>query len=547
MIILLFFLVSSDSSYHKINDLCVPYYVKIGPAHFPFEFYDFTLFSEEKESIKYKKSFIDFIIGNDPKDVGIRLPFGKNVRREELGKVSLNTKKIKFAIDKKFLVKFLIDGLSCSCEIGFKDNFNEYNVFSEYAFSIYYKDNKIVDVNVLGEKPLKVDESKTITIHHSCKWMEMNGEKDKNDLENNNFQTQNHKYAIINSLVLTGFITILILFLLNRIFINDDNKYQQLADFDGFDLDKGFENGWKAIHGNVFRPPRYVFLISLLSGTGMHLYLFLMLLSIIVYIKGYSNQFDEILKFAILTFLFTSPFSGFFSVTLGRAFSYKKWIKLSLFSGTIVHLTIAFILICLSLFWKISIYMIICLIIISIISLPLSWLGGLIAMNLKLFEGNKCEVALVPRKIPGHPWYLRKKFTFPIVGFICFISIAVEIYYMFYSIWNYKGFYLYSFISLILLILISSSLTFLMIYIYLQNEDYHWQWKSFCAPSFIGIFIFIYSIYYLKKNIHDLTQNIFYILTMLIYSLTVSILSGGIGYFLTSIFIHKLYNELKLD
>ena len=86
MIILLFFLVSSDSSYHKINDLCVPYYVKIGPAHFPFEFYDFTLFSEEKESIKYKKSFIDFIIGNDPKDVGIDCLLARMLEEKNLEK-----------------------------------------------------------------------------------------------------------------------------------------------------------------------------------------------------------------------------------------------------------------------------------------------------------------------------------------------------------------------------------------------------------------------------------------------------------------------------
>lgn len=168
-------------------------------------------------------------------------------------------------------------------------------------------------------------------------------------------------------------------------------------------------------------------------------------------------------------------------------------------------------------------------------------------MKLKLFEGNKCEVSLIPRKISKHPWYLQKKFSFPIVGFVCFISISVEIYYMFYSIMNNKTFYLYLFTSLILLILITSSTTFLMIYIYLQNEDYHWQWKSFLAPSLTGPFIFLYSNIFLNTDSTNPTRNIYYTLENLIYSLAMSAVSGGVGYFLTSIFVHKIYNELKLD
>lgn len=60
------------------------------------------------------------------------------------------------------------------------------------------------------------------------------------------------------------------------------------------------ESGWKLVHGDVFRPPRYLVVLSAVVGTGAQLALLVLLVIVLAIIGmlyvGYSMNFSLFLE-----------------------------------------------------------------------------------------------------------------------------------------------------------------------------------------------------------------------------------------------------------
>ena len=99
-----------------------------------------------------------------------------------------------------------------------------------------------------------------------------------------------------------------------------------------------------------------------------------------------------------------------------------------------------------------------------IISIPLSVIGSILASKRPLLS-VPVRTNQIPRQIPTQPWYLRTIPVMFISGIFPFGSIAVEMYFIYSSIWFNKIFIcLILFFCFILMILTSSLITILMIY-----------------------------------------------------------------------------------
>mmetsp|Transcript_36689 Transcript_36689/g.6570 ORF Transcript_36689/g.6570 Transcript_36689/m.6570 type:complete len:92 (+) Transcript_36689:1315-1590(+) len=83
-------------------------------------------------------------------------------------------------------------------------------------------------------------------------------------------------------------------------------------------------------------------------------------------------------------------------------------------------------------------------------------------------------------------------------GILPFVSVSVEVYYIFTSFWNYKFYYVYGFglLTAILLVMTVICISIVSTYFILNSEDYRWPWVSFLSSASLGSYIFGYSIYY---------------------------------------------------
>ena len=79
---------------------------------------------------------------------------------------------------------------------------------------------------------------------------------------------QIHWFSIINSLVVVFFLSGILTMIMVRTLRRDIAKYNTDDNIE----DTLEETGWKLVHGDVFRPPRYPKLFSAIIGTGIQLF-----------------------------------------------------------------------------------------------------------------------------------------------------------------------------------------------------------------------------------------------------------------------------------
>ena len=136
-------------------------------------------------------------------------------------------------------------------------------------------------------------------------------------------------------------------------------------------------------------------------------------------------------------------------------------------------------------------------------------------------------------------------------GVLPFASIFIEMYFLFTSFWHYKYYYVYGFLLLvyIILVLVTSCVTVVSTYLMLNAEDYRWQWTSFLSGASTGIYVYLYSAYYYVERTHmyGALQASFYFGYMLMFSISIALLCGGVAYWATSHFVFKVYRNVKVD
>jgi transmembrane 9 superfamily protein 3 len=372
------------------------------------------------------------------------------------------------------------------------------------------------------------------------------------------FRAPVHFYAALNTGLLDLLLVILVAILMTRIVARDYNRLIQEAAFDGFDVDLASEQGWKALHGDVFRPPVNLGFLSVFGGTGVHLFSAVLSYSAVFQLNR-PLLHDSSFTIAIIAYILTAPLGGFFAVALGRAFGYARWLRLA-FGESMLFPGFLFIVYTLTSLLgsssgssrTFSVFFLIVMTVIDLtLLLPLSAIGGIIAIKVRLFAGNKCEVAFVPRAIPSYPWYLKQPVLGAVVGLICTGAVMIEVYYALTTLWLYTGLYVWSYFiaGVLSLGIVAGTTTILAIYLLLQNEVHHWQWPSFIAPGFTGLYVFGYSLYFMcaRTKVSGVFQIAYFVGYSAVLSAAVAGLAGGVGFTATNIFVHKIFSNLKLD
>lgn len=368
--------------------------------------------------------------------------------------------------------------------------------------------------------------------------------------------SQIHWFSIVNSIMIIVFLTGMVAMILLRTLRRDFARYNKEDLAEDPDLD---ETGWKFVHADVFRTPKYPGLLATLTATGAQVFS-MSLITIFFAALGFLSPANRgaLMSGALLIYVFMGFIAGYVGTRIYTMFGLLNWRKNTLFTALVFpgfNFGIFFILNLI--IWgegssaAIPFFEIFALLVLWFgISVPLVFLGSYVA-NQRPPVTHPVRVNQIPRQIPPQPWFMKSFVSIMIGGILPFGAVFIEVFFIMTSIWFHRFYYVFGFLLIVFVILIitCAEITIVMCYFQLCSEDYKWWWRSYLTSGAAAIYLFLYSILYFatKLDITDFVPGLLYFgYTSLICSLFF-VLTGTIGFLSTLLFVRKIYAAIRID
>mmetsp|Transcript_8546 Transcript_8546/g.14987 ORF Transcript_8546/g.14987 Transcript_8546/m.14987 type:complete len:684 (-) Transcript_8546:183-2234(-) len=495
-------------------------------------------------------------------------------------------------------------------------------VYTKRTLHVSYNADRIIKVDLTSE-PASLTEVKAgvkVKFELDIQWTKTNTpfhSRFDRYLDHAFFKHQIHWFSIFNSFMMVLFLMGLVALILLRTLRKDYARYaishtgrrdiedggesdaeMDEKDDDGKPLLKEHspnagmtgaeDSGWKQVHGDVFRAPKFLPLLSAILGTGWQVVTLVMgvvLFAVAGPLHGeVHEERGEVLTAILVFYSLSSVVAGYASgsyfklyyattpagrskapaaggVGVGGATQWQLTMVLTVLLLPTILGAILSVLNGIALLYG-TIYYIPFLVLLKLfflwvfVSVPLCILGTLLGRHAKL-GGKKsdpfpCRVNAIPRPIPEDtPWYGVPANLIPFAGLLSFGSIFIELYYILTSLWNYKFYHVYGFLLGVyaILCLVVCMTTIIVVYFCLNSENYLWQWTAFYSGGSTALYVFLYSIYYFvfKTSMHGLVQTSFYFGYMLLISLGMGTLCGTLGHWSANKFVRKIFQNVKVD
>ncbi|KAK2855578.1 hypothetical protein FQN49_005053 [Arthroderma sp. PD_2] len=236
----------------------------------------------------------------------------------------------------------------------------------------------------------------------------------------------------------------------NGLLDNGDLSDEDLSSEDDFDE----AASWKRLHGDVFRTPAYSGLLAPFVGSGMQLLFMAVGLLGLSCIGVLNPSFrGGFISVGVGLFIFAGIFSGYFSARLYRTSGGQNWRKNTLITALLFPGLVFSMIFVLNLFvWAQA----------SSTALPFGTLVGLLALWLLIqvplvyagswygFERTKpwshpTRTSAIPRQVPVQPWYSGTARGILLAGLVPFVVLFVELIFLFRNLLQDKGGYYYVF------------------------------------------------------------------------------------------------------
>ncbi|ROT42932.1 endomembrane protein EMP70 [Sodiomyces alkalinus F11] len=381
------------------------------------------------------------------------------------------------------------------------------------------------------------------------------------------FDPKIHWFWLIDTAIIVVILVGTVASILVRALKKDIARYNRLDQINLDDLSgTGLEedgvqedSGWKLVHGDVFRSPKYPLLLSVLLGSGAQLFV-MTGFTICFALLGFLSPSNRGSLGTIILVLYTllGFVGGYVSSRAYKAMEGERWKANIILTPLLVPVIVfsTFFLLDLFLWAKESsgavpfTTMLVIVAIWFIISVPLSVAGSWLGFRAPAIE-SPVRTNQIPRQVPPVSTYLKPIPSMLIVGLLPFGAIFVELYFIMSSVWFSRIYYMFGFLFLSygLMIVTCATVTILMVYFLLCAENYNWQWRSFLAAGTCGGYIFANCLLYLvtKLKLSGLAGAVLYIGYSGLISFLFFILTGSIGYFASWWFVRRIYASIKID
>ncbi|KAI0109540.1 endomembrane protein 70 [Nemania sp. FL0031] len=407
-----------------------------------------------------------------------------------------------------------------------------------------------------------------------------------------------HWLAIINSLIICGLLSGIVIIILSKTIRTDIKGYKEGSmeagrklksgprprspksekpglglleqendvdnQLDDASDDEALEDvtGWKLLHGDVFRRPQYGHLLAPLVGSGTQV-LFMAIGLISLSAIGILNPSFRggFLSFGCGLFVFAGIFSGYFSAKVYKGFGGVNFGKNALITACFFPGLLFGLVFILNLFvWAqasstaipFGTLLAIALLWLGI-QVPLVYLGSWYGYARSGAWENPTKTSIVPRQVPQQAWYIKSLQSILFAGLVPFTVIFIELLFVFQSVWQDKSgyYYVFGFLSVVSLILIITvaEVTIVTIYVQLCSENYHWWWQSFAVGGGSALWVFLYSIwyYFFKLHITGFVSSMLFFVYSFMACCVYGLLTGTVGFLAAYAFIRKLYAAIKVD
>lgn len=547
---------------------------KVGPYNNPQETYNYYYLpfcapqNDQKPAHKWG-GLGEVLGGNELIDSQLDIKFRTDVPKQSICTTHLDDKSVQTfqnAIRKYYWYELFVDDLPVWGFVGpppEEGKESQGHIWTHKSFDIDYNDNRIIQVNLTSENPQKIEPGGKLDFTFSVRWTPSSipfARRFERYLDYTFFEHQIHWFSIFNSFMMVIFLTGLVSMILLRTLRADYARYtRDDDDLEALERDMSEESGWKLVHGDVFRPPKYLEVLAALIGTGVQLTLLVLFVILITIAGTLFTERGTIRTVFFVCYALTSFVGGYVSGGFYSRNDGKTWILTMLLTATLfptMCLSIAFVLNSIAIgYHSLAAVPFGTILIVLIgwifISFPLCLFGTVVGRNWNGLPDNPCRVKRIPSPIPTRRWYLRPWVIALMGGLLPFGSIFIEMYFVFTSFWNYKVYYVYGFMLLVFLILVivTVCVTIVGTYFLLNAENYHWQWTSFLSAASTSLYVGIYSIHYFfkKTKMTGLFQTSFYFGYTAMFCLGLGIMCGALGYLGSSVFVRRIYRNIKCD
>jgi len=404
-----------------------------------------------------------------------------------------------------------------------------------------------------------------------------------------------HWLAIVNSLVICGLLTAVVVMILAKTVIGDgrkgskdasledgktrikgrksrnghrspreksngllDQKSEANQDDDASSDDELVEDitGWKLLHGDVFRAPPYARYLAPIIGSGTQLVFMatglLVLSTFGILNPSFRGGFASV---GMGLFVFAGLLSGYFSSRIYKTFNGKDWRRNTLLTALLFPGLLFSTTFILNLFvWAQA----------SSTALPFGTLIGLIALWLLIqlplvycgswygfHHSNPYEhptkTNSIARQIPEQAWYTKNIYSILLAGLVPFAVLFIELLFIFQSIWQDKSgyYYVFGFLSVVSLLSIVAviEVTIVATYVQLCAENYNWWWQSIFIGSGSAIWIFIYCswFYFFKLHIQGFVSGMLFFSYSFLACAVYGLLMGTVAFMTAYTFVRRIY------
>ncbi|TEA20788.1 Transmembrane 9 superfamily member 7 [Colletotrichum sidae] len=409
-----------------------------------------------------------------------------------------------------------------------------------------------------------------------------------------------HWLAIVNSLIICGLLTGIVLMILARTIRSDIKGYKEvpledgkpklkrkktgnrsprLVEKSGGLLEQGIDadndadqssddealedvTGWKLLHADVFRTPAYGYLLAPLVGSGMQL-LFMAVGLVLLSALGVLNPSFRggFISVGVGLFVFAGLFSGYFSARVYKTFDGQDYRKNALVTAVLFPGLLFSIVFVLNLFvWAqasstaIPFGTLVAIIFLWLcIQVPLvyagSWFGFVRGGNWE----HPTKTSTIPRQVPLQAWYIKSWQSILLAGLIPFAVIFIELLFVFQSVWQDKSgyYYVFGFLAVVsvILILTIAEVTVVTIYMQLCSENYNWWWQSFMVGGGSAGWVFLYCVwyYFFKLHITGFVSSMLFFSYSFMACCVYGLLTGTVGFLSAYAFVRRIYGAIKAD